>query len=382
MPLNTLRSESEQHLAVLNLLVRAGAAFDIVSVGELYRVQRAGGKASQCTFAGVGKRRGEIAAALKDGIGAFIVESRQELEFIGNIATALQVRAPIALRVNPDVQGGGHAYISTGGKESKFGIGFQEAQDLYDWAFRRDSFDIRGVHMHIGSQITDAEVFGAAIDKVLPFVEKLKKEFSIEFFSIGGGLGIVYEDALASGRPEWWKRNKDMLTVETYAAAVCSRLNQLGLEIHIEPGRFLVGPAGVLLCRVELIKESAGGKKFVVLNAGMNDLIRPALYQGYHEIVPVIGANPQDAVETVDVVGPVCETGDFFALARKIPPLRKDDLVAVMSVGAYGFCMASTYNSRPLPAEIMVSGNRAQVVRRRQDIRDLVEGESIWQDGQ
>jgi diaminopimelate decarboxylase len=245
---------------------------------------------------------------------------------------------------------------------------------VYEAAAHLPHIAIRGVQMHIGSQITEAAPFAEAIAKITPLVLELKKTYGIEFFSIGGGMGIVYESSLASGSGDWWNRDETgALTLEDYAAAIVPALRRLGLRILLEPGRFLVGNAGVLLTRVRYIKQTAQ-KKFAIVDAGMNDLIRPALYQSYHEIVPA--REPESAArETIDVVGPVCESGDFFAQDRVMPPLAEGDLVAIMSAGAYGFVMASNYNSRPLPAEVLVRGAGFGLIRERQTLADLVRGE-------
>ena len=366
--------KANSNRAVLRLLAKEGAGFDIVSGGELFRVLAAGGDPSRCTFAGVGKSREEIEYALEQGVHCFNLESEAELEFIERIAASKGLRAPIALRVNPDVESGSHHYITTGRSENKFGIALDRVSAVYAAAARLPHIAIRGVQMHIGSQITEAAPFAEAIAKITSLVMELKKNYGIEFFSVGGGMGIVYESSLASGSGDWWKRDATgALTIENYAAAVVPALRELGLRILLEPGRFLVGNAGVLLTRVRYIKKTAE-KKFAIVDAGMNDLIRPALYQSYHEIVParaLEGATP----ETIDVVGPVCESGDFFAQDREMPPLAEGDLVAIMSAGAYGFVMASNYNSRPLPAEVLVRGADFGLIRKRQTLADLVRGE-------
>jgi diaminopimelate decarboxylase len=366
--------------AILKLLADAGAGFDIVSGGELFRVLKAGGAAAKCTFAGVGKSREEIEYALDEGVLSFNVESEAELERIDRIARSKEVRAPIALRVNPDVDAGTHRYVSTGRSENKFGIGLDRVAAVYEQAARLPNLFLRGVQMHIGSQITDAAPFAEAIAKVTPLIEELKQRYSLEFFSVGGGIGIVYESSFASGSRDWWTEKDRVaatmtlpLTIADYAAAIVPPLREIGLRVLLEPGRLLVGNAGVLLTRVRYLKQAAQ-KKFVIVNAGMNDLIRPALYQSYHEIVPV--REPYDkAREAVDVVGPVCESGDFFAQDRELPPVSEGDLLALMSAGAYGFAMASNYNSRPLPAEVLVEGDRCSLIRRRQTIEDLVRDE-------
>jgi diaminopimelate decarboxylase len=362
--------------AVLKLLAEAGAGFDIVSGGEFFRVLKAGGAAAKCTFAGVGKSREEIEYALDEGVLSFNVESEAELERIDRIARSKEVRAPIALRVNPDVDAGTHRYVSTGRSENKFGIGLDCVTAVYERADRLPNLFIRGVQMHIGSQITDAAPFAEAIAKVTPLIEELKRRYSLEFFSVGGGMGIIYRRALESGSGKWWHEHGSeaaAFSVADYRDAIVPPLRQLGLRVLLEPGRFLVGNAGVLLTRVQYLKQAAQ-KKFVIVDAGMNDLIRPALYQSYHEIVPVREPNDK-ARESVDVVGPVCESGDFFAQDRELPLVSAGDLLALMSAGAYGFGMASNYNSRPLPAEVLVQGDRCSLIRRRQTIEDLVRDE-------
>jgi len=362
--------------AILKLLAEAGAGFDIVSGGELFRVLKAGGAAAKCTFAGVGKSREEIELALDEGVHSFNVESEAELERIDRIARDKGVRAPIALRVNPDVDAHTHHYVSTGRSENKFGIALDRVAAVYENAARLPNILIRGIQMHIGSQITAAQPFAEAIGKVAPLVRELKERYAIEFFSVGGGMGIIYRRALESGSGKWWHEHDGeaaAFSVADYAAAIIPALRELNLRVLLEPGRFLVGNAGVLLTRVRYLKQAAQ-KKFVIVDAGMNDLIRPALYQSYHEIVPV--REPAGAKrEPVDVVGPVCESGDFFAQDRELPEMNEGDLVALMSAGAYGFAMASNYNSRPLPAEVLVTGNRTALIRRRQTMADLVREE-------
>jgi diaminopimelate decarboxylase len=402
--------------AILRLLADAGAGFDIVSGGELFRVLKAGGAANKCTFAGVGKSREEIEYALEQGVCSFNVESEAELEYIDQIAGERKRRAPVALRANPDVDPHTHEYISTGSHENKFGIGLDRLAAVYERAATLPNIDIVGVQMHIGSQITEAEPFAAAIRKVTPLVRELKSKYAIKFFSIGGGLGIVYESSFASGEPDWWVRGVPspsgtrgreapgegrsphrQLSIRQYVDVVLPPLRDLGLKILLEPGRLLVGNAGVLLTRVRYIKAT-GHKKFAIVDAGMNDLIRPALYHSYHEIVPVKQPStpdkyegtssvpsgirnddrkvvPASTTEKIDIVGPVCESGDFFAHDRDMPPVGEGDLLAIMSAGAYGFVMASNYNSRPLPAEALVQGDRFTLIRKRQTLGDLVRDE-------
>ena len=362
--------------AILKLLAEAGAGFDIVSGGELFRVLKAGGAAAKCTFAGVGKSREEIEYALDEGVLSFNVESEAELDRIDRIARDKRVRAPIALRVNPDVDAHTHHYVSTGRSENKFGIGLDRVAAVYEKAARLPNILIRGVQMHIGSQITAAQPFAEAIGKVAPLIGELKQRYAIEFFSVGGGMGIIYRRALESGSGKWWHEHDGeaaAFSVADYAAAIIPPLRELNLRVLLEPGRFLVGNAGVLLTRVRYLKQAAQ-KKFVIVDAAMNDLIRPALYQSYHEIVPV-RESATTKRESVDIVGPVCESGDFFAQDRELPELAEGDLVALMSAGAYGFAMASNYNSRPFPAEVLVNGDRASLIRRRQTMEDLVREE-------
>ena len=372
--------KANSNRAILKLLSQEGAGFDIVSGGELFRVLAAGGDPQRCTFAGVGKSREEIEYALDQGVFSFNVESEAELAYIDEIARGKSVQAPIALRVNPDVDAGTHRYVSTGRDENKFGIALDYAAAVYERAARMPNIAIRGMQMHIGSQITEAAPFVEAIAKVTPLVLQLKELFPLEFFSVGGGIGIVYESSLASGGADWWDEKDRVqatttlpLTIHDYVAAILPLLRAIGLRVLLEPGRLLVGNAGVLLTRVRYLKQSEH-KKFVIVDAGMNDLIRPALYQSYHEIVPVREA-PNSARERVDVVGPVCESGDFFAQDRPMPEMKEGDLVALMSAGAYGFVMASNYNSRPLPAEALVQGETVSLIRRRQTIEDLMRDE-------
>jgi diaminopimelate decarboxylase len=366
--------------AILKLLVEAGAGFDIVSGGELFRVLKAGGDARKCSFAGVGKSREEIEYALEQGVLSFNVESEAELRRIDEIARNKSLRAPIALRVNPDVDAGTHRYVSTGRSENKFGIALDRVAAVYEQAARMPNIVIRGIQMHIGSQITDAAPFAEAIQKVAPLILELKERHPIEFFSVGGGIGIVYESSFASGNRDWWTEKDRVeatmtlpLTIQDYAASILPPLRSIGLRVLLEPGRLLVGNAGVLLTRVRYLKQTET-KKFVIVDAGMNDLIRPALYQSYHEIVPV-REPPAAQREQVDVVGPVCESGDFFAQNRELPEMKEGDLAALMSAGAYGFAMASNYNSRPLPAEVLVHGDRFSLIRRRQTTEDLIRDE-------
>jgi diaminopimelate decarboxylase len=367
--------KANSNRAILKLLADAGAGFDIVSGGELFRALKAGADSRKCTFAGVGKRREEIEYALDRGVYSFNVESEAELDYINEIASGKSRRAPIALRINPDVAAETHAYISTGKSENKFGIGLDRAAQIYERASKMPGVAIRGVQMHIGSQITEAKPFAAAIEKIARLVRELKSKYKIQFFSVGGGMGIIYRRALESGSGTWWHEHDgepSAFSVRDYANTIVPPLRELGVRILVEPGRFLVGNAGVLLTRVLYIKET-GRKKFAIIDAGMNDLIRPALYESYHQIVPVVQPSmSRNKTEKMDIVGPVCESGDFFAQDREMPELRPGDLLAVMSAGAYGFVMASNYNSRPLPAEALVRGDQVALIRKRQTVEDLV----------
>jgi diaminopimelate decarboxylase len=374
--------KANSNRAILRLLCDAGAGFDIVSGGELFRALKAGADPTKCTFAGVGKSREEIEYALEQAVYCFNIESEAELDYINEIASTKNQRAPIALRVNPDVDAQTHQYISTGRSENKFGIALERAARVYKRASKMPAITIRGVQMHIGSQITEAAPFVAAIEKIAPLVSKLKSKYGIEFFSVGGGLGIAYESSIASGSGDWWTSQRSHpLTIRDYVNAILPPLTRLGLRILLEPGRLLVGNAGILLTRVRYIKETAQ-KKFAIIDAGMNDLIRPALYKSYHEIVPVTQPSTITSMSTkkskmpkLDIVGPVCESGDFFAQDREMPELHAGDLLAVMSAGAYGFVMASNYNSRPLPAEALVRGDKVALIRKRQTIEDIIRDE-------
>ena len=371
--------KANSNCAILKLLADAGAGFDIVSGGELFRVLTAGGDPAKCTFAGVGKSRDEIEYALEQGVYSFNVESESELELIDRVAAAKNLRAPIALRVNPDVDPHTHQYISTGSQENKFGIALDQVRAVYERAARMSNIEIIGVQMHIGSQITEAKPFASAIEKVAPLVRDLKSKYGIKFFSIGGGMGIIYQRALGSGSGKWWHDHggePSAFSVGDYAEAIVPPLRDLGIRILVEPGRFLIGNAGVLLTRVCYLKQT-GSKKFAIVDAGMNDLIRPALYQSYHEIVPSKQPKTERErkISKIDIVGPVCESGDFFALGREMPEVHEGDLLAIMSAGAYGFVMASNYNSRPLPAEALVRGDKFALIRTRQTSEELVRGE-------
>src|SRR5476649_938889 len=339
--------KANSNLAVLRHFANLGAAFDLVSGGEIRRVLAAGSDVKRSVFAGVGKTEAEIKLALEQGIFAFHVESEPELGRINHVAGKLGVKAPIAIRINPDVDAHTHAKITTGKSDNKFGIPLKHAAAAYAAAAKYPNLLLKGVQMHIGSQLTTVAPFVEAVQKVAPFAAELKAKYGITYFSIGGGMGIVYRDALASGAQAWWDaqpEGKRPITPEAYGAALVPLLKPLGLKILLEPGRFLVGNAGVLLARIEHLKRGAG-KNFLIVDAAMNDLIRPAMYESYHEIVPVHRDSSRRAL-TADIVGPICESGDCFAKDRQLQEVGEGELVAFMSAGAYGYAMASRYNTR------------------------------------
>jgi diaminopimelate decarboxylase len=368
--------KANSNLSVLRTLANLGAGFDIVSGGELQRVIAAGGDPRRCVFAGVGKTEDEIEFALRQNIYSFNAESEPELQRINRIAARLKKIAPVAVRVNPNVEAHTHAKITTGTYENKFGIAFERVEGVYARAGRLKNLRLRGLQMHIGSQLTSVSPFEQAVKKVLPLVQKLKTKHTLEFFSIGGGLGIVYQPALASGAVAWWKSSaaKNILTPEKYAARLVPLLKPLGLKILAEPGRFISGNAGILVTRVEYVKRT-GRKNFVIVDAAMNDLIRPAFYDAYHEVVPL--TRKGNSTLKSDVVGPICESGDYFCKDRPLPKVGEGDCLALMSAGAYGFVMASNYNARPLAAEILVNGRHAAVARERQPVKEIWSGEKV-----
>jgi diaminopimelate decarboxylase len=372
--------KSNSNLAVLRTIANLGGGFDIVSGGELRRVIAAGGDPRRCVFAGVGKTEAEIEFALRQEIYCFNVESEPELQRINRVAARLKKIAPIAVRVNPNVEAHTHAKITTGTYENKFGIAFEEIEGVYARAAKLKNLRLRGVQMHIGSQITETAPFEQAVKKVLPLVKKLAAKYRLEFFSIGGGLGIVYEPALASGTADWWNSAaaKNVLTPAKYAARLVPLLASLGLKILLEPGRFISGNAGILITRVEYVKRT-GKKNFLIVDAAMNDLIRPAFYDAYHEIVPL--TKKGGAQISSDVVGPICESGDYFCKNRPLPKLGEGDTIALLSAGAYGSVMGSNYNARPLPTEILVKGKKFAAVRERQAVAKIWADEKIapWQ---
>ena len=373
--------KSNSNQAVLRTLADLGSGFDIVSEGELRRVMAAGGDPRKCAFAGVGKTEDEIAFALKQGVYSFNVESEPELERINRIAARLKKIAPVAVRVNPNVDAHTHAKITTGTYENKFGIAHEQVEGVYARASKLKNLRLRGFQMHIGSQLTSVEPFEMAVRKMLPLVERLTARHGLEFFSIGGGLGIVYNPALESGSEAWWQspQAKTILTPVLYAARLVPLLKPLGLRILMEPGRFISGNAGILVTRIEYVKRT-GEKNFLIVDAAMNDLIRPSFYDAYHEIVPL--RRKGGKLISSDVVGPICESGDFFAKDRPLPPVGEGDYLALLSAGAYGFVMSSNYNTRSTVAEVLVSGRKSAVVRERQPVQEIWAGEkpAPWQE--
>jgi diaminopimelate decarboxylase len=368
--------KSNSNRSALRALAKLGSGFDIVSGGELQRVIAAGGDPRRCVFAGVGKTEDEIEFALRQGIYSFNAESEPELQRINRVAARLKKIAPIAVRVNPGVDAYTHAKITTGTYENKFGIQFEQVEGVYARARKLKHLRLRGLQMHIGSQITEATPFEQAVRKVLPLVKRLQEKYPLEFFSVGGGLGIVYKSALASGAAAWWKTSaaKNILTPQKYAGRLVPLLQPLRLKILIEPGRFIAGNAGILVTRVEFVKKT-GRKNFVIVDAAMNDLIRPAFYDAYHEIVPLTRKNGVQI--SSDVVGPICESSDFFCKDRPLPKVGEGDYLALLSAGAYGFTQASNYNTRPRAAEILVKGRRAAVARERQPVKEIWSGEKV-----
>jgi diaminopimelate decarboxylase len=372
--------KSNSNQAVLRTLARLGGGFDIVSGGELQRALAAGADAAKCVFAGVGKTGAEIEMALKAGVYSFNAESEPELVRINRIAARLKKVAPVAVRVNPDVDAHTHAKITTGTYENKFGIALEHVEGVYERAAGLRNLRLRGVQMHIGSQLTSVQPFEQAVQKILPLVKRLKERHGLEFFSIGGGLGIIYNPALESGAAGWWETgpSHSILTPALYAARLVPLLKPLGMRILMEPGRFISGNAGILVTRVEYVKRT-GHKNFLIVDAAMNDLIRPAFYEAYHEIVPL--RRRKGVLINSDVVGPICESGDFFAKDRPLPGVGEGDCLALLSAGAYGFVMASNYNTRPFAAEVLVNGKKSALVRPRQRIQDIWAGEKAapWQ---
>ena len=360
--------KANSNLAVLGVLAQAGAGFDIVSRGELMRVLAAGGEASRVVFSGVGKTYGDIEYALNQGISCFNVESISELTLINDVAKTLDKSAPISLRVNPNVDAKTHPYISTGLKDNKFGITHEDAVAVYEQAAQLSHIDIIGIDCHIGSQLTEVAPFVAALDKVLELIHSLRdKGIELRHIDLGGGLGVRYID-------------ETPVSIDEFAQALLPKLTELGLTVFFEPGRSIVANAGVLLTKVDVLKPTEH-KNFAIVDAAMNDLIRPALYQAEMAVIPNI--LPKNGIDTDDmqpwdIVGAICETGDFLAKDRLLS-LGKDDILAITGAGAYGFTMSSNYNSRPRASEVMVAGDRHQLIRKRESIEALYADEVLWQ---
>jgi diaminopimelate decarboxylase len=359
--------KANSNLSILRLLAKKGCGFDVVSGGELERVLAADKKAAKrVVFSGVGKTREELTAALKSEIMLFNVESESELWALAECAGRLHTTAPVALRVNPDVAAETHPYISTGLHKHKFGVPIRDARELYHKVSSARYLKVRGVSVHIGSQITDAAPFGQAMSRVADLIGELRQDgHTIVYVDAGGGLGISYEKPASNFSDK----------VAGYARALTGPLRDLDVRLLLEPGRSIVGPAGVLVTSV-LYKKANNGKRFLVVDAAMNDLIRPALYGAHHEIVPILqrtdaGIKP----ETVDIVGPICETGDFFARDRQIAGVDEGDLLVILDAGAYGMALASNYNTRPRAAEVLIRGDSSKVIRRREKISDLLRPE-------
>ena len=361
--------KANSNLAVLGILAQAGAGFDIVSRGELMRVLAAGGQAGRVVYSGVGKTYSDIEFALQQGIGCFNVESISELSLINEVADQLDTPAPISLRVNPDVDAKTHPYISTGLKDNKFGIAHEQALDVYAQAAAMSHIEIVGIDCHIGSQLTEVAPFVAALDKVIELVQALADQgITLKHVDLGGGLGVRYID-------------ESPVSIADFADALLPKLTELGLKVFFEPGRSMVANAGVLLTRVDVLKPTEH-KNFAIVDAAMNDLIRPALYQAEMAVIPQQlpnGGMQADDTKAWDIVGAICETGDFLAKDRVLT-LAEGDILAITGAGAYGFTMSSNYNSRPRASEVMVAQSQQQLIRKRETIEDLYRDEMRWQD--
>ncbi|MFV2055897.1 MAG: diaminopimelate decarboxylase [Thiohalomonadales bacterium] len=354
--------KANSSLAILNLLARLGSGFDIVSIGELERVLKAGGEVAKVVFSGVGKNAQEMQRALEVGVMCFNVESEAELRLLNDVAGKMSRTATVSLRVNPDVDAKTHPYISTGLKQNKFGISIAQAKDVYRMAAAMEFIDVQGIDCHIGSQLCEIAPFIDALTRVLALIAELKKMgIVIQHIDVGGGLGIRYD-------------NETPPSPAAYAEAIMDKLKDSGLRVICEPGRAIVGNAGILITQVQYLKRGEE-KNFAIIDAAMNDLLRPALYKAWQDIIPVVKGS-ENSSQCYDVVGPICETGDFLGKKRELS-ISEGDLLAICSAGAYGFVMSSNYNSRPRVAEVIVDKDRYHVIRERESIEDLFRGESL-----
>jgi len=364
-PLICYALKANGNLTISRLLAREGVGCDIVSGGELYKALRAGFSPQRIVFAGPGKNEKEIEYALKENIFMFNVESASELKLVEQIVQRMSCTARISLRINPDVDAQTHHYITTGKKENKFGLDFDEAEKLYLNIKDSSLLQPVGIHFHLGSQITSPEPYLGALEKILDFLELLKENgLNLKYIDIGGGFGISYE------------KGKPPINIEKLAEKIYSPIKDSGMKLILEPGRFLVGPAGSLITEV-LYKKNRGEKTFIIADAGMNDLIRPSLYGAFHQIKKLKEPYNKDSLEVIDVVGPICESGDFFAKDRKLPPIKEGEYLAIMDAGAYGFSMSSSYNAQPRPSEVLIKDDRWWIIRERETYPDLIRGEHI-----
>lgn len=360
-PLICYSVKANSNLTICNILIKQGAGLDIVSGGELYRASKIKADSQKIVFAGVGKTEQEIREAIKAKVLLINAESEQEIEKINRVGKELKKKVAVGLRINPDVSGGGHHYIQTAKKENKFGISLEKTKELFLKKEKFSHLNICGIHLHLGSQIITTQPFVKAIKKIIPLIKQLRKNGAkLSYLDIGGGF---------------------FGAADKFAQAILPLIKDLDLKLILEPGRFLTAESGVLLTQVLYIKERKDSKKFIIVDAGMNDFMRPVLYNAYHKIIPlVVPRSPLPASRKYDVVGPVCESGDFFAKDRNLPLVKTGDFLAVMDVGAYGFSMASNYNSRPRPPEILVKKNKFYLIRQREEYKDLIRGEKILTD--
>lgn len=363
-PLICFSVKSNSNLSVMKSLVDAGAGLDIVSGGELFRAKKVGADPKKIVFASVGKHEGEIAEAISAGILMFNVETEPELEVINRVASQKNIIQSVTLRINPDVKPKTHKYITTGSKENKFGMSFETAFRIFTESYRYPHLRFIGIHLHIGSQIMEAAPFIKAINRAADFVGRLRKsDIPIEYLNIGGGLGITYSDE----KPQ---------TAQQFAKKVKPLIEKLNLKLILEPGRYISGNSGVLVTKILYWKQT-NAKTFAIVDAGMNDLLRPSIYGAYHEIIPMNKPSARVPKIPVDVVGPICESGDFLGKDRQLPRMKEGDLLVVKSAGAYGFTMSGNYNSRPRACEIVIRKSKYEVAKRRETYNDLIRGESI-----